>query len=146
MTNDRQKAIAELIGKHAIASQEELIALLKSEYKIESTQTAVSRDLKDMGCIKAIYGNKRVYALPQQDTRKEILRLAIKGIQYNETQIALHTGMGLAPFVGDFIDQQELDIIGCIAGENVVFVAPSSIKNIAKVVAALKALIGDGHV
>jgi len=141
-SNNRQKAIEDLITSHAVSNQEELLAILKVEYGIESTQAVVSRDLKALGCVKKIENKKRIYTLPNKDTQQEILRLAVKSIEHNEVMIVINTGAGLAPFVGDTIDQKELNILGTVAGENIVFVSPKSIKNIKSIVASLKKLVG----
>lgn len=140
--NERQQALASVIERFEVGSQEELMALLKSEYGIESTQAMISRDLKVLACVKKIHHDKRIYALPSRDTQQEILRLAIKEIQHNGVMIAVHTEAGLAPFVGDLIDQKGLEIMGCLAGENVVFVSPKKIEEIKSVVEALKSLLG----
>ena len=47
--------------------------------------------------------------------------------------IVITTHPGLAAFVGDFLDKEKgLNVLGSLAGENVVFVVPTSIKHIAK--------------
>jgi transcriptional regulator of arginine metabolism len=141
-SNERQKAIEDLITNYAIGNQEELIVLLEAKHGIESTQAVVSRDLKALGCVKKIENKKRIYTLPAKDTQREILRLAVKSIEYNEVMIVVNTGAGLAPFVGDTIDQLDLNLLGTLAGENVVFVSPKSIKDIKNVVVSLKKLVG----
>jgi len=57
--------------------------------------------------------------------------LAVVNVDHNENLIVIKTHPGLAAFVGDCIDQhKDLEILGCLAGENVVFVAPKFIKKI----------------
>lgn len=128
--NMRQQALISIIEDHEVSNQEQLIQLLKEEFAIETTQTVISRDLKALGCVKKTQGDKRIYALPEKDVKKEILRMAVKDVQHNESMIVISTGAGLAPFVGDTIDELDLDILGSLAGENAVFVAPKSVKNI----------------
>ncbi len=73
------------------------------------------------------------YEMQDVDVAAEILRLALVDINHNESMIVIKTQPGLADFVGDCIDQyKDLEVLGCLAGENVVFVAPKSIKNIHK--------------
>jgi len=127
----RHKAIKELIKKYPIEDQNSLVTLLKDNYGIETTQPIVSRDLHQLGISKRKVKNKVIYESPQIDIQKEMLRLAICDILYNESTIVIKTMPGTADFVGDFIDlQKDLDIIGTLSGENVVFVAPKSIKEI----------------
>jgi len=127
--SQRQEAILDLISSHQIVDQESLVVLLKSMYKIDTNQAVVSRDLKKLNIVKKTVGDLRVYSVPQHDAHSEILRLAVVDIQHNESMIVVSTVPGLAPFVGDTIDQAHLEILGCIAGENVVFVSPKTIRH-----------------
>jgi transcriptional regulator of arginine metabolism len=128
---DRQKAIVELVKKFAISDQKQLVDLLVQHYGIETNQAVISRDLRKLSVVKKMRGGELVYDLPESDIKSEILRLALVGISHNESMIVIKTQSGMADFVGDWVDQhQDLEVLGCLAGENVVFVAPKSIKNI----------------
>lgn len=130
----RQNAIKELVKKIAISDQKQLIELLLEHYKIETNQAVVSRDLRKLGVTKKIVKGKQIYEIPDVDITTEILRLALLEIDHNETMIVIKTHPGLASFVGDCVDQHtDLEVLGCLAGENVVFVIPKSIKNIHKI-------------
>ena len=129
----RQKAINELLKNELISDQCQIVELLKSRYKIDTNQAVVSRDLHKLGVIKKQVQGSFVYELPQVDIMSEILRLAIVDIDCNEATIVIKTQPALADFVGDCLDQiEDLDILGCLSGENTVFVAPRSIKQIKK--------------
>lgn len=129
----RQDAIKELIKSHTIENQQQLLDLLKETYGIESNQSIISRDLMTLGILKQPYKNKIIYELPSSDTTKEILQLGVHSIVHNETLIIIHTLKGLPAFIGDYLDQQkDLGILGTLAGENIVFVAPASVKTITK--------------
>ncbi|MBS0655394.1 MAG: hypothetical protein JSR46_06445, partial [Verrucomicrobia bacterium] len=118
-------------SKENIADQMQLVKLLKERFSLETNQAAVSRDLRKLGVTKKEVNGVYIYALPVIDIRAEILRLAIIDIEHNETMIVITTLAGLADFVGDSIDQhQDIDILGCLSGENVVFVTPRSIKQL----------------
>ena len=130
---NRQKAIKELIQKTTISDQKQLVELLNEQYDIKTNQAVVSRDLRKLGVTKKIVNNTLFYEIPDTDAQTEILKLAIVDISYNESIIVIKTRPALAAFVGDFIDDQEdLEALGCLAGENTVFVPPLSIKNIHK--------------
>jgi transcriptional regulator of arginine metabolism len=61
----------------------------------------------------------------------EILRYAVVSIRHNEALIVITTIGGTAAFVGDYLDTQtDLNILGTLAGENMVFVTPTSMKDI----------------
>ena len=133
-TSARQAAIKELIQKIDVSDQKQLIELLAEHYRIETNQAAISRDLRKLGLIKKMVGDVLIYQMPEIDISTEILRLALTDIAHNESMIVITTHGGMADFVGDYIDQlADLDILGCLAGENVVFVAPKSTKSIRKV-------------
>lgn len=131
---NRMEAIKELIDKELISDQQMLLDRLNKIYQIETNQAAISRDLRKLGVVKKLQKGKMSYALPSVDVQAELLSLALVSIQHNEAMIVIKTHPALADFVGDCIDQHtDLDILGCISGENTVFVTPKSTKDIAKV-------------
>lgn len=126
----RQEAISALIKTARIGDQKELIRQLSLKFGIETNQAVVSRDLRRLGVVK----RGDCYELPEKDIQAEILKLGISSMVHNESLIVISTQPGLAAVVGDYIDQcEDIGILGCIAGENVVFVAPRSIKEIKKI-------------
>ena len=127
----RQIAIEKLVKAHAVEDQPALIDLLKKEYNISTNQAAISRDIRKLGIYKRVRGEVMVYEMPTVDTVTEILHYAVQSCQYNEAMIVIKTVSGTADLVGDFIDaQNDLGVLGTIAGENTVFVLPITIKNI----------------
>lgn len=121
----RHEAIKELIKTHPIEDQETLVELIKKKYGIETNQSIVSRDLRQLGASKHLVNNRMIYEVKEYDASREILRLAIIEVDHNETLVVIKTLPGLADFVGDYLDmQEELPILGNIAGENTLFVAP----------------------
>lgn len=129
----RQKAIQEVVKKKAVTDQKQLVDLLKDHYKIDANQAVISRDLRKLGIVKKMVNGVLSYEVPDIDVSAEIVRLALIDIDHNESMIVIKTHPGLAAFVGDCVDQyQDLDVLGCLSGENVVFVAPKSIKAIHK--------------
>ncbi|MBA3721439.1 MAG: hypothetical protein H0W88_03460 [Parachlamydiaceae bacterium] len=133
LTAVRQKAIEDLVKKIAISDQMELVKLLKEQYEIDANQAVVSRDLRKLGIIKKMINGVLTYEMPDIDVSAEILRLALIDINHNESMIVIKTHPGLADFVGDCVDKyDDLNVLGCLAGENVVFITPKTIKNIHK--------------
>jgi transcriptional regulator of arginine metabolism len=124
----RHQALTELISLYPIEDQTTLAALLKEKYNIETNQSIVSRDLRELGVTKKIVDEASVYEIDSSNTTYELLVRSIINIQHNESMIVVKTIPGLASFVGDFIDQQNLpELLATLAGENVVFVVPKSI-------------------
>lgn len=134
----RQDAIQEIVRKELISDQNKLVERLLSVYGIETNQVTVSRDLGKLGIIKKKIKGEMFYELPSIDVKTQILMLAILSIECNETMIVIKTHPGIAAFVGDCLDQcPDLKILGCLAGENVVFVVPQSMKEIDQVCLAI---------
>lgn len=134
----RQKAIGDLVRKMAISDQKQLVSLLEEHYQIKVGQAVVSRDLRKMGVVKKTVGGSLCYEMPNIDVSSEILKLALIDITHNESMIVIKTFPALADFVGDRLDQlQDGEILGCVSGENTVFVTPTSTKNIRKIYESL---------
>lgn len=128
----RQQAIKELISEISVSDQNQMVELLKEKYGIETNQTIVSRDLRKLGIVKKMLNGAMVYEMAKIDVQAEIFRLALVDIDYNETMIVIKTYPGLAAFVGDYLDKcTDLNLLGCLAGENVVFIVPKTISELA---------------
>lgn len=132
----RQLKILELIAKHNIDTQEELVSKLRDE-GFNVTQATVSRDIKDMGIIKTMAsdGKKYKYAAQQpKDNTSErflsIFRNTVLSIRAAENLVVVKTETGAANAAAETIDRLNLDcILGVIAGDNTIFVAVDSIDN-----------------
>lgn len=138
----RKEAIQELIKAYPIENQEAIVELLKEKYGITTNQSIVSRDLRELNVTKRKLKDTLIYELQELNVHKEILRLGVVDVLHNETMIIVKTLPGLAPFVGDYLDTFEgIDLLATLAGENVVFITPLSIKNIDKVFEAICNLV-----
>ena len=128
MKSKRQEKILELIEKYNIETQEELIARL-AECGIESKQTTVSRDIKELYLYKEpIGGGRSRYAVSGKadhiDNTKRlklILNECSVGVDYAGIVVLLKTLPGLADAAGAAIDAMKLpDMLGCISGNDAV--------------------------
>ncbi len=129
--DNRLEALKKLIESGQFSDQKSLIEALRNEYNIETNQASISRDLHKIGALKKRVNGELIYQIGEFDPKIEILRLGVVKIVRNEAMIVVHTINGLADFVGDYIDTHVgQDVIGCLAGENVVFVSPISIASI----------------
>lgn len=138
----RQAAIKELVAGHAIADQHTLVEMMKSQYNIETNQSILSRDLRALGISKRKVKDVMLYDVLAIDASQEILRLAVVDVISNEAMIIIKTVPGLASFVADYLDMKEdPSIAGTLAGENSIFVAPASTKNIKHVAEKIKRLL-----
>jgi transcriptional regulator of arginine metabolism len=130
----RKNAIKSLIKSEAIENQETLVKLLIERHGIITNQSIVSRDLHDLGVGKKKYKDTMIYELQSEedDTNKALLKKAVINIEHNENVIVITVMPGLGDFIADYLDleKERLNIIGTIAGENMIFVVPKTVKGI----------------
>jgi transcriptional regulator of arginine metabolism len=128
---ERQGAILRLIGERELTTQVELADALR-EQGYDAVQTTVSRDIQELGLRKVRGSHGRlVYAPPgvaDSDTVREltqILRRTALSVEANDTLVVIQTPRGLAAALADAIDDSSHPLVlGTIAGENTIFVAP----------------------
>jgi transcriptional regulator of arginine metabolism len=127
----RQKAISDLIRAEPIGSQEEVTARLAG-LGFAVTQATVSRDLDQLGAVKAKRGGVLSYALPEQLGASDwaASRLArifaewVQSIEAAGNLIVLRTPPGSAHLLGLALDQARLEeVAGTISGDDTLFVA-----------------------
>ena len=130
MKSKRQNKILEIIAQNDIDTQEELVsALYEAGFKV--TQATISRDIKDLHLIKvqSITGAYK-YAVNLKDDKNDtnirmrIFKDTVKTIEAAENLIVIKTLTGSANAAAEVIDSlPDDDILGCIAGDNTIFVA-----------------------
>ncbi|MDR1905737.1 MAG: arginine repressor [Clostridiales bacterium] len=124
----RQAKILELITDSNIEKQETLTELLK-DAGFDVTQATVSRDIKELGIIKAFGENGAYkYAANTQTSKLSSRRIAIfKGavvsVDYADNIIVIKTMSGSASSAATLIDSlKEPAILGSVAGDDTIFV------------------------
>lgn len=126
--------IQNLLEIETIETQEEMCQILAKK-GFEVNQAMVSRLLHQLGAIKINEGNKIVYRLPFEFapvTPKNSLSQLILSITHNENLIVINTAPGSAQLVAKLLDQQKFpEILGTVAGDDTIFIAPKSITDIA---------------
>lgn len=125
---DRQNAILQLIGSHQIASQEELKQLLGVR-GWSVTQATLSRDLRDLGVVRAPGEDGSRYLLPEmiadesKPSLEGLLPQLFSRIDGVGELLVLHTLPSGAQPVAEALDGQGWpEIIGTLAGENTVLI------------------------
>ena len=127
---ERQGAIMRLVEERRLATQSELAEALRDE-GYEVVQTTVSRDVAQLGLVKARDEQGRlVYALPQAAdlSRLEELTTAIRRwtlrITASGNLVVVHTPSGYANALARALDEARLpEIAGTVAGDDTIFVA-----------------------
>jgi transcriptional regulator of arginine metabolism len=134
-----------LLGRQASTQDSICTALEKQGYEIN--QSKVSRMLRRIGAIKVVNAKgQTVYSLlrepapPSMDTP---IRHLIVDIVANEVMVVIFTSPGSASMVARVLDYAQIstEILGTIAGDDTIFVAPKSIKDIRKLFEEIKGLL-----
>ena len=132
MKQARQRAIRDLVASRAIRTQQELAAALR-ERGFRTTQATISRDVAELGLIKASRQGLTAYALSPwlveaEASGDERLRrlLADLPIELREAGLLLivKTLPGSAHAIAAALDRARWpEIAGSIAGDDTVFIA-----------------------
>ena len=136
-TIQRQKLIADFIDTGKVSSQNQLKGVLKKN-GIIITQATLSRDLSELGAVKKRLNNGRLgYLLPKNQDNNAQLKIAKKAlkdfvidVEPVSNQVVIKTTTAAAQVIADSVDNLYIeDIIGSIAGDNVVLIiTPSEVK------------------
>jgi len=130
MKSFRQAQVLDLIDKESISSQEQLRERLRT-LGIEVTQATLSRDIRDLGLMKAAADGayKRPLAgdPPRPPDADAVLRRAVAGFlrRFDVVQqlVVLRTENAQAQPLAEAIDRSRLsDVVGTISGDNTVLV------------------------
>lgn len=135
---NRQLKILDIISKHDIDTQEELVDYLRSE-GFNVTQATVSRDIKDMGIIKTLSADGRHYKYAAQQAKEtsaadkylNMFKNTVISIKSSGNLIVLRTEIGSAGPAAELIDKLSYDeVLGVVAGDNTIFVAVDGIEHV----------------
>jgi transcriptional regulator of arginine metabolism len=117
LKEQRQQAILDLIRAKNIVKQEELTGLLSSA-GFSVTQSSVSRDLDELGIVKA----NGFYSLPQANSPRNFGLISLDTA--GEVLVVAKCESGLASAVAVRIDRAKIpEIVGTIAGDDTIFIA-----------------------
>lgn len=140
---NRQIAIKQIIAEQAIGSQEELCAALQKN-GFDITQATLSRDLKELGIVRINMPEGLRYVLnPLNEERRlqSFIGYEVEQISANESLVVVKTLPGRAQGVAEIIDSlHDPMILGTLAGDNTIFVTPTSVAKIDDLVKLLRRL------
>ncbi len=136
----RRRTILDLVAGRAVGSQEELAGLLR-ERGFAVTQATVSRDIADLGLVKAPRGDHHAYVTPgalagrpgpadrppRPDVDEARLRRILAdypaSVARSGLTLVLVTRPGAASAIAQAIDESSLaDQVGTLAGDNTLLV------------------------
>ncbi len=141
----RHSLIKNLISTREVSNQTQLQKVLKQN-GVKVTQATLSRDLNELGIVRIPTLNGYTYkigASGDEATFKYHLADEIISIKHNENLVIIKTFPGRAQGVAVFIDRQNTsEILGTIAGDDTILVAPQSVKKIKKTIEQIKTILG----
>lgn len=147
----RQQKIAELIGKHSVTNQPQLVKLL-GKSGIVATQATVSRDLEDLGAVKVrVPGGESVYAIPEfaparlapEDQLRRVMGEWVAEVKSSGPMVVVRTPPGCAHVVASALDRSGLKgLIGTVAGDDTIFCIADEAIGGSKLAAHLRELSG----
>jgi len=126
----RQKTLVDLVTRSQICSQEELADLLRAR-GFDVTQATISRDIAELGIVKAPRSEGHVYVMPETaasgnayDARlRRLLEDIPVRIGRSGLSLVLLATPGSAGAIAQAIDQSSLtDQVGTLAGDNTLLV------------------------
>ena len=120
-------AIQELLRNKSAGTQEDIRVALERKGLI-ANQVKISRVLHKIGAIKMTEDHRVVYRLPTElvsISPKDTLKQLILNISHNESLIVVNTAPGAAQLVARLLDLEQVKgILGTIAGDDTIFIAP----------------------
>ena len=133
MKKNRHDKIIELINSHEVETQEQLASLLK-EAGYDVTQATVSRDIRQMKLTKQVTPDGRqkyVYTTADPEVMHDkyvsVIKAGYVSMDVAGNLLVIRTVSGMAMAVAAAIDALDMpEIIGCIAGDDTIFVAMKS--------------------
>lgn len=148
----RQRAIRDLVDQRPIRTQQELAAALR-ERGFRTTQATISRDVAELGLVKAAREGVQVYALPPrlveaeasgEDRLRRLLHDLPAEIREAGLLLVVRTLPGSAHPIAAALDRARWpEVAGSIAGDDTVFIAVSDRAALQRVKRRLLHLAGD---
>lgn len=125
---ERRQVIVRILRDGHVRRQEDLARLLKSE-GFEVTQSSVSRDLRDLGVLKA----SGRYVLPPDEVSRAngdfaMLAQFVRGLKRAGPSLTVvRTTIGAAQSVAVAIDRAEWpEVAGTLSGDDTIFIATAN--------------------
>lgn len=148
MKKKRHGRIIELIQKYDIETQEELAGRLRDE-GFTVTQATVSRDIRELKLTKVpTAGGKQKYAILKQDDGHmgdkyiRVLRDGFATMDMAQNILVMKTVSGMAMAVAAALDAMKFkEIVGCIAGDDTIFLAVRTVEETQELMEKLNSLI-----
>ena len=139
---DRHMAILRILRSGVVRRQNDLALMLRRD-GFEVTQSSVSRDLRELGVLKA----SGRYLLPPDEISRAngdfgALALFVRTVQPAGASLTVvRTTIGAAPSVAVAIDKAEWpEVVGTISGDDTIFVATNDARAQQRLIERLNSL------
>jgi transcriptional regulator of arginine metabolism len=141
---ERRNAIVRILREEEVRRQTDIVRLLRQAGH-DVTQSSVSRDLRDLGVLKA----SGRYVLPPDEVSRAngdfgTLAQFVRQVRRAGPSITVvKTTIGAAPSVAVAIDKAEWpDVVGTISGDDTIFIATDDPRAQARLLERLRATFG----
>ena len=139
---ERRNAILRILRGSPVRGQSELVRLLRRE-GVPATQSSISRDLRDLGVLKA----SGRYLSPTDETTRTnsdfdtLARFVRSVAAAGPSLTVLRTTIGAAQSVAIAIDKSDWpEVVGTISGDDTIFIATEHAHAQSQLVARIKTL------
>jgi transcriptional regulator of arginine metabolism len=143
-TDARRDAIREILLRLSVSTQDDLQRHLAAR-GIEVAQATVSRDLVQLGVTRVGTAGGPRYLIPEADDMLPLdpVRRFADSVHTNGVLVVVRTKAGAASTVARAIDDARLpEVLGTLAGDDTVFVAPARSRGAPAVARRLRRLLG----
>lgn len=136
MTENLTRAFKELLNQERFGSQSEIVDALKKQGFTGINQSKISRMLSKFGAVRTRNSKmEMVYCLPNElsvPNTSSPLKNLVLDVDHNAMLIIIKTTPGAAQLIARLLDSigKSEGILGTIAGDDTIFVTPTSDKPI----------------
>jgi len=140
------RAFKALLKEERFGSQSDIVDALKSQGFDNVSQSKVSRMLTRFGAVRTRNAKQEmVYCLPAElgmPTAKSPLRQLVLDVDHNESMVIIRTSPGAAQLIARLLDSvgKAEGVLGTIAGDDTIFIAPLKVSEIEHTLANVKEL------
>ncbi|WP_144212866.1 transcriptional regulator ArgR [Shewanella donghaensis] len=142
------KTFKSILKEERFGSQSEIVNALQGEGFGNINQSKVSRMLSKFGAVRTRNAKQEmVYCLPAElgvPTAGSPVKNLVLDVDHNQAMIVVRTSPGAAQLIARLLDSigKPEGILGTIAGDDTIFICPSSIKTIDDTLETVKSLFG----
>lgn len=143
------KAFKELLRGENLGSQLDIVDALKHKGFQNISQSKISRMLSKFGAVRTRNARgEMVYCLPPEmgmPTAKSPLKHLVLDVVHNNVMIIIRTTPGAAQLIARLLDSlsQSDGVLGTIAGDDTIFIAPADVTDIETIRKRVEALFEE---